>query len=63
MLCLSQVIFKGMVLLFLLGSGVMCEPGFLTTGICTLVSAEGCAHSPCIMERLINAVLTPVSGP
>lgn len=55
--------FKGMVLLFLLGRGVMCECGFLTIGKCASVSAGECTNSPYVNEMLINALLTPVSGP
>lgn len=55
--------FKGMVLLFLLGSGVMCELGFLTIGKWTSVSTGRCTNSPHVTEMLINALLTPVSGP
>lgn len=49
--------------MFLVSKSVRFEPGFLAAWEHTLFSLEVYAVYRCAMERLINAVLTPVSGP
>lgn len=49
--------------MFLVSKSVKFEPGFFTAWEHTLVSLEVCALYHYAMESLINAVLTPVSGP